>query len=76
MDIHGISAEVVEFHKKHSSNAHLAGLANMALSILANRGVDLPSTLVDEVEEVQIEALAREPGGLEKLLNPKLELVG
>ena len=75
MDITSIPADPAKFLETTASNVELATLAHTALSILAKRGVSLPPTLVDEVEEVQIEALAREPGGLKKLLKPKLKFV-
>jgi hypothetical protein len=49
--------------------AHLddAGLARHALAAvreLEARGVDLPPVLIDELEEVELECVARVPGAL------------
>lgn len=65
MDITRIPADASKYLAQHATDAELAALAMAALKILADRGTSLPVMLIDEIEEVHIEVLARQPGGLD-----------
>lgn len=49
---------------EHMSDVGLAQHALAAAKHLRARGVDLPPLLVDELEEVELECIARLPGGI------------